>query len=329
MSKERLDKIRRFKAQRPRGGGGARLRGIFHTWKDGTNNIRLVGDFLEVRTHFIAPVPTRKERGLCQAEAFKGDDSIPKVINCPDWDIEKSEEKTSKTCPICKLNALAHAVLQEECTDAEKKFYENLRSISRQSIKLKWNILDRDDPFVLQVEEGEEKKVKALKIADIGMEAWGDIEGIYDQMHPLDIADDEEGIDICVTRGKTTRTTYSAAAVLDTTQRPPSAKMTPLTEEEKEMKQHDLKAICGKQVDPMKIRDGLHEDYREHLELNEEVEDEEVGGENVTAGADEIAAASDVIDEPEGTGKESGKKEDVEDEDSLLSTPRRIPAKKK
>ena len=33
MSKEVMDKIRKLKARRPAGGGG-RLRGIFHQWKD-------------------------------------------------------------------------------------------------------------------------------------------------------------------------------------------------------------------------------------------------------------------------------------------------------
>jgi len=341
MSKDRMEKIRKFRARRPRGGGGPRMRGIFHQWKDGDNHIRLVGDFLEVRTHFISPNPKRKERGLCQATAFQGDDSIPKVINCPDWDIERSEVKATKTCRICKLNAIAHRVLQqEECTDEEKKYYENLRRIARQTIKLKWNILDRDDPFVLLVADGEEKRVKALKIADIGMEAWGDIEGIYDQMAPLDIADDKEGLDICVNRKQAQRMTYSAAAVLDTSLMPPTAKMTPLTDEEKAMKHHDLKAITGKQTDPLKVMDGLHDDYRQHLELDEEEEAEATGttGTTGTTGATETAtetatdeakaAAAEVLD---GDGPPKGDVEPDDDEDGLVpsSSPRRTPVSKK
>lgn len=284
-----LDKIRKLK-ERPKqeGQGGSRLNGIFHKWKVGDNYIRLVGSFTEVQTHFVAPVAARKERGLCRSDAFQGDGKIPQVINCPDWDVATESEKKTHTCPICKLNAIAHAVLQEQCTEEEKKSYEALRRSTRPVSKLKWNIIDRDDPFVTQQQDGNEVKVRGLKIADIGQEAWNDILGIFDQM-AYDIADPKEGLDICVKRVEAERTKYSAQAVLDNTKRPPSAKMTPLTAEELAMKQHDLKVICGKQTDVKKIIDALHEDLRELLEINTQ---------SAEAPAAEAPAAEPTADEP-------------------------------
>jgi len=269
-----LDKIRKLRASRPQTGGGTRLRGIFHSWKDGDNIIRLVGEFLETKTHFIAPAPKRSERGLCQAVAFQGNEKMSPVINCLNWDVQK-EEARQGGCPICRLHAIAQQVLNDDCTDDEKKLFEKLRRDTGPRTLLKWNIIDRDDPHVLSVDDGVERKVLGFKIASIGMEAWNDIEGIFDQMG-FDISDVEEGLDICVNKGHNgTRVAYSAQAVIDKSTKPPSAKVTPLTEEERQLSQHDLKVICGKHVEAKRIIDALHEDYRELLEVNDSSEDDE------------------------------------------------------
>jgi len=260
-----LEKVRKLKASRPRGGSG-RVRGIFHSWKDGDNEIRLIGEFLEVKTHFIAPAPKRNEKGLCRADAFQGDERISQVINCADWDVEKEEWKKHKTCSVCKLNRIAKAALKLKPKDDEKKSFEELRQKTYPRPNLKWNIIDREDPFVLQIEDDKETKIPGLKIATIGMEAWGDIEGIFDQTG-FDITDEVEGIDITVNKSQgKQRVQYSARAVLEGK----SLKETPLTDEEKAMSPHDLRQICGKQVDISKVVDAMHEEYREILELNEE-----------------------------------------------------------
>lgn len=281
-----LDKIRKLRSSRPQGGGGSRLRGIFHSWKDGDNIVRLVGEFLETKTHFIAPAPKRGERGLCQTVAFQGNEKMPQVINCLDWDVLKEEGRRGG-CPICRLHAIAQQVLNDQCTDEEKKLFEKLRRDTAPRTLLKWNIIDRDDPHVLAVDDGNERKVLGFKIASIGMEAWGDIEGVFDQMG-FDISDVEDGLDICVTKGHNgTRTEYSAAACIDKSTKPPSAKVTPLTAEEKQLVRHDLKQVCGKYVDAKRIMDALHEDYRDLLEVNAS-EDDEPAVED--AGPDEEAA---------------------------------------
>lgn len=265
MDSSVLEKIRRLKASRPQSGGVNRVKGIFHQFQDGENIIRLVGEFLEVRTHFIAPATARKDRGLCIPAAFQGDGKLPQIINCPDWDIDKEVAKKDKTCPICKLRAIARKVLKEHVADLssdEKTFYDNLARMCSPVTKLKWNIIDRKDPYVIADDNGRELKVLGLKIATIGMEAWNDINGIFDQVQ-ADITDPDEGIDISVVKGNNgTRVSYSAKAVIEGK----SLKVTPLTPEERALSLHDLKAINSKAVDVNKIVDALHEDLRQALE---------------------------------------------------------------
>lgn len=259
-----LDKVRRLKERRPQAGGSGRMRGIFHQWKDGDNTIRLAGSFLEVRTHFIAPAPKRSDRGLCRQDAFVGDNAIPQVINCLNWDAEKEEPRATKTCPICKLMEIARAILKENPTDEEKKFAELLRQAASPRPNLKWNIIDREDPYIVLTDNGKETRVLGLKIATIGMEAWKDIEGVFEQCN-RDISDPKLGIDIKVTKGHNgTRTVYSAQAVLDGV----SLKVSPFTAEEAALPMHDLKALCGKSVPVQKILDALHEDLRNIYDVN-------------------------------------------------------------
>jgi len=171
-----------------------------------------------------------------------------------------------KVCPVCKMWQIAKAVLKDNPTPEEKAFFDKLRMDCSPKSELKWNILDRDDPYIIFVDEsGTEKRVIGYKIASVGMEAWGDIEGIFDQCG-FDITDIDKGVDIKVHRGSNgTRTTYTAQAVVEGT----SLRVTPLTEEERALKLHDLKSRCGKQVEADKIISALHDDLRSVLEANE------------------------------------------------------------
>jgi len=296
-----MDKIRKLRASRPKGGGNGRLKGIFHQWKEGDNEVRLVGPFVETKTHFLAPVPKRGERGLCGSAAFNGDDKIPQVINCLNWDSKLEEEKVGQ-CPICRLGDLAHQALKEDgIEEKEKKALEKLRRDCRARTQLKWNILDREDPYVLSVSDGNERRVLGYKIATVGMEAWSDIEGIFDQMG-FDISDPEEGLDITVNRGHNgTRVSYSAQACIDTSVKPPTAKVTPLTVEEKALTLNDIQVICGKSIEASRIIDALHEDYREFLEVNMEAETVSEPERKKESGTDqkvvEAAAAAVVADD--------------------------------
>jgi len=229
---------------------------------------------MEVKTHFIAPAQKRGDRGLCQGTSFDKDAKVklPKVCNCPDWDIDKEIDSGKKACPVCQLYQIARQALKEDPTTEEKKYFEALLQSSRPRTVLKWNVFDRDNPNVTVVDEnGNESKQKGLKIASIGMEAWNDIEGIFEQCG-FDITDPEDGIDICVKKGHNgTRVEYSAQVVLEGK----GLKVSPFDAEEKEIVagKHDLKAICGKKVSAEDLLDALHGDYRELLELNEDVPD--------------------------------------------------------
>ena len=279
-NKKLLDKINKLKTRRATSGGGgdfSKLRGLFHNWQDGDNIIRLVDEFLETHSHFIAPAKNRGDRGLCQEDAFKaeGSDRLQKVVNCLNWDLKTESElpKSEHTCPVCRLYSISCQVLDEKPDDPEeKKFYENLRSACRPRVQLKWNVIDRDNPNIKKIDGDAEVMVPGLKIASIGVEAWDDIEGIFEQVG-ADITDPEKGIDICVVKSfdhKKKRITYSAKAIIQGT----SLKVTPLTEEEMAFERHDLLALSGRMTDADKIVDALHGDLRDILSLDEDEEDE-------------------------------------------------------
>ena len=264
-----FEKINRFQERNKNRVRGEHLKGIFHTWQDGENHLRLVGEFLEVHTHFIAPSAKIKSKGFCQDSAFnrvKGDNKnfLPKVVNCGNWDIEKEEETARKPCVVCRLGKIAAVLLRNEATDEkEKKFLQALKGACAPRVQLKWNILDRDNPLIVQVDEsGKEEKVLGFKIASIGTEAWKDIEGIFHQLD-ADIADPDNGVDIVVTKSYNgTRDTYSATVVFEKMK----AKVTPLTQEERLLVPHELKQRCGLKVDQGLILASLHEEYAGLLE---------------------------------------------------------------
>jgi len=272
------EKMRKLRERRAKESSGkqnfSNLRDIYYDFEMGDNRVRLCGEFLEVRTHFIAPAPKRSDRGLCNSEAFKGDNRIPMVINCPDWDIENEVEKGTTDCPICKLNKIANSILSDGPNEEEKDFFTKLRSQCRARTALKWNLLDRTNPYITKKEGDTEEQVLGYKIATIGMEAYDDIEGIFEQTG-MDISDDGEGVDIIIAKNKgKMRIEYSAKAAMDMSVKPPTVAMTPLTKEELSAERHRLKERCGRQTDPSAVVDALHPDLREFLELNDEEEDE-------------------------------------------------------
>jgi len=262
-----MDKIKNL---RSRVGNGTRTstKGIFLSFEDGPNVLRLVGDFLEVKTHFISPVKGRKDRGLCVPDAFRGDDNLPPVVNCPDWNIDTESENAVKTYPFCKLNRMVRETLYgdsaSEIADEDKKFLDLLQSQTRARTCLKWNVIDRKDPYVVEETPNGEKKVLGYKIATIGMEAWSDVEEIFNQLG-FDITDEVKGVDINIIKGNNgARVAYQAQVVLAGM----TVANTPLTEEEKALTPHDLKKICGKVIEPDKLVAAMHEDLQQMLDVD-------------------------------------------------------------
>jgi len=299
-----MDKVNKMRRTRTTFGDRSSTRGIFFTWQDGDNVIRLVGEFIEVRTHFIAPNKRRGERGLCMESAFTdAENKMPQVVNCPDWDIDTEEVKKERTCVICALNEYAQKKLKDTSLPKdEKDRLQNLLQATRARRSLKWNIIDRANPYVTEVTDDGEKKVLGYKIATIGMEAWNDIDGIFAQT-AFDITDPEKGINICVTKSNNGhRVTYGAKAVLKGT----SVDVAPLSDDEKELRLHDLKKICGKMTEQDRLMEALHADYREVVE-------------KLGLSKESSASEEDSSDEPEEPveKEESAKEEPAEEEEPV------------
>lgn len=264
-----LERIKRIRATMNSSGssGNLRFRGIYHTWRS-ENVIRLVGECLETRTHFIAASTKSGSRGLCTADAFV-DKKLRSIINCFDWDVAHEQPTAVKTCPICRLNAIANALTRknstQQLTEEERKFFKNLGSNTYPRRSFKWNIIDRLDPLIIQLVDDTEQQVKGLKIVTMGSETFRDVSGIFDQCQ-FNIASPEEGIDIKVTKSSNKgKESYSATAVLEGR----NLKVTPLTPEERGWKVHDLKAICGWQsCKPEDVVNFLHPDLRELLAMD-------------------------------------------------------------
>lgn len=257
------------------GGNFKKTEGIFHKFTDGDNIIRMVGEGLETRMHFIAPHPKNNDRGLCSERAFSYKDVedkskvLPKMMMCLDWDIENEKPREEKTCPVCKLYRKSRDMLKKErdkMSQADIDFLTWLVGKTRQNTTYKWNVLDRDNPYVLEVaEDGSKTKVLGYKVAGIGKEAMRDIKGISEQVkkNGNDICGIDDGVDINIKKGRANgRTSYSAQAIMEGL----SVKVTPLTDEEKELEPHDLVRIAGRYPDLITLLDSMHEELRDMLD---------------------------------------------------------------
>lgn len=263
-----MDTYGRMKDAKPSSGyKTGKETGFFLNWKDGDNLVRLAGGYVEMRTHFVAPNVRQKLRGICKMEAFeKGDGSISQVINCLDWDIKTESATKVQTCPICKLYHLASKLLSENPSEAEKKFYTELKTATQYKTGYRWNVLDRDNPFVSVTDGGTTSQVLGFKIATLGKEAFGDVRGIFMQCG-FDISAPDTGVDIKITKGNSNgRVAYQAQVILQGT----AVKQTPFTAEEKALQLRDIKQICGKQYAVAAIIAAMHDDLREMLTVYEE-----------------------------------------------------------
>lgn len=262
-----MDKMREFKSRPKFTGNNSKTMGIYHEWKSGKNTVRLVGEFIETKTHFIAPSAKLGAKGLCPESAFDkkpdGKSALQKVINCPDWDINKEEWKKEKTCPICQIHETTKLALKDNPTEEESVELKELSNATKPRSAFKWNIFYREDPYVTVTENGKDTKKIGLKIANFGSEVFTAVEAVFSQCK-FDLSDADEGIDIEVEKVDGKPVKYKAGACLEGR----GLKVTPLTEEERACKPYDLKQICGKQTDVDLLRKSLFEEYRLLLELN-------------------------------------------------------------
>lgn len=270
---ERLQQMQREmeekEAKKNNGGGGGYTK-VFHNWKPGANTTRLVGDFIQVKTHYIAP--EKLKIPLIKSNACSSDnkDKLPKVVNCPNWDSERGEFIKNGKCPLCALNRIAYQTLKDKVklglSEKEIKDLEAIKSATSARSSLKWAIIDRDDPFVTKVEGDTETKIPGFKVASITSDIQKGITAIGGQLG--DITDPNTGVDIVVTQSKVNnKITYSVVAAFDKATK--GAKITPLTAEERAMKLPDMKAICCKATDPELLRNAMTDDYKRIVDDNQ------------------------------------------------------------
>ena len=264
-----LDKIKNENITRNTGGKFSKQTDIWFKFKDGENVIRLVGGYLRVDTHYLAPAIKRKDRGLCPQDVFdrNNENPLPISVNCLNWDVanEKPMADGHRNCPICKLWRIAQDKLRDKkLPEDQKKFYDNLKQKCRPVTNFKWNIIDRANPQVTETTpEGEVRKILGYKVASFGMEAFGDIKGIFMQLEPRDLSDKDQGADVIVEKtSKSDKTSYSARVVM----KGGVAAETTLSSEERKMVAHDLMRLNGKMTDPEAIVAALHDDIKEVLE---------------------------------------------------------------
>ena len=244
-----------------------KMKDIFFNFKKGSNRVRLVGPFMQVRTHFIAPNMKLKDKGFVSQEALDNKE-VQSMINCPDWDCEKDVWKETKTCPICRIKDRAWKKVNAakaagaKLTEDDKKRLELIIERAKPRRVLKWNIIDRSDPYAREVgENGVEKKVLSYKIATIGAEATKDINSIHEAVK-VDITDPVTGIDIDIEKDDSgARVSYSVRIAMNGM----DVVKSPLTEQEKVLAPHNLGQVCGRQPDVAKLEMALRPEYKAML----------------------------------------------------------------
>ena len=231
---------------------------VFFKFKTGTNRIRLVGDMVECRAHYLAGNSKRGNRGLCPPMAFEGDNKIFSAINCVDWDVHTEQKKATKTCPICQLLLIAQRALSSgKLNDSTKAFYNELKQNAREMTSFKVNIIDRDDPYITILDNGTERKEKGLKIASL---TYTVAKKIYELSTKIKfgIENPDRGIDIEVIRSDTNgKTSYDVRPIFDSDLK---ICVSPLTEEERNYPLHDIIALGEREPDIATVRAALHGD---------------------------------------------------------------------
>lgn len=245
----------------------------FLKWRDGDSNVRFVGVPFTVHSHFLAGFKSASggSNGLVVPEAFiKGPGSIPKSTCCLNWDV-KEEKALKGNCPICAINkAVTQAIKEGGISEEEVKTLKAIQSLTRPSKELAWNAIDRDDPYVIKVEGDKESKVKGYKLARLSGKVLSDVQGICEQLG-MDISDVASGLDILVNKAMVKgKTSYGAKVAMEKL----SAKVTPLTDEEKEWPLNDLVFSCNRKVPLDILIKWLRPEFKTWLDLGAETANE-------------------------------------------------------
>lgn len=251
---EHVNRIKAAQAKRESKNSGGN---IFHQWKSGDQIIRLSGDFITTKTYWLSK-SNFNSLDLFDESAFEGEDRIPKIINCANWNIETEKFEESGDV-LFQLNKIARELLKESAslTEEQKKEYTLLKKRTDASTQYRWNILDRDEP------KDEEGNLKGFQVASIGFDLFESLISIHEDYSPASFTSNEDGIDIKVTKGETNgRIKYRATPCL----KRGSMVISPLTEEELALPLVNLMDICGKQVDQKLVASKLLPNWQDLLE---------------------------------------------------------------
>lgn len=264
--KEKLQSYKaRQKNQQDNKGGKNRTKNIYHKMKDGDNIVRLVGNFLETRTHYLVGSLAREkdERGF----------AIPKVVNCGAWDTENEcwkegvwknnrvdYKEAAKHCPLCAVFYMANLKSKDnESTEKERERFKGMLRKAGQRAAYKWNCIDRDDPYIIvQKEDKSEEKKLGLKILSVGEEAFKGIANLFVEGRPYPV-DAQKGIDIVIKKTmENNRTTYKVEPRMVGDYQ---VVVSPLTEEEAKLEMFDLKAFSKKSFELAKLKSFFNADF--------------------------------------------------------------------
>ena len=249
---------------------GSSKRVSFYKWKDGDNVVRLIGEPIMVRTYYL-PKSSYNATEIFNADAFNketNEHAIPKVINCPDWNIE--ERKFENNGDVLRsLNKIANEMLkigkENGLPPAELKKWEGVRSKTMPTLQYKWLCFDRDMPYV--VEDGRIKEPKELtgyQIITLSKTLFEMVIAAQEAYGSQDIFDKSLGCDIVFKKSIDAKTKKAVWAV--------NLKMngrmvaeTPLTEEELKLEMPNLLQLSGRQIPNELIMSNLLGEYAEMI----------------------------------------------------------------
>lgn len=230
---------------------------IWFDWGNKNEHVvRIVGDFVSIRSHWIGESKYGQDVAILNSSAFKGDKKIPMQVACGNWQADsETEDPDGDACPICRLGRNADLMLKKygkELTEADKNIFKAIRRKCAIKCSYLFKVIDRENPYI-----NDEKTKKGYKILRAPEKLLKAILALSDQMNGIGITSVDEGIDITIKKSVSdtakTDVTYSALAVMNGMK----VKQTPLTEEEREYRDLDLSKFAGKPVDKDRFEEEL------------------------------------------------------------------------
>lgn len=249
---------RREDAKKAKGSGGYTKTDSFFKWTKNEHTIRLVGDFIIAKSHWIGPSKFNSV-SLFDDKLFVGEDKLPHQINCNNWDIDTEVEDKSCGCVICKLRKVAGDILYSEegkaLDEKDKKFFKDLKYKCDARTRYWFNCIDRDNPFV-----DEAKTIRGYKAIEIPSDMFEGILALSEKLSGVDLTSPDGGIDLVISKsgGDGSPVKYSVLPKMEGL----TVKSSPLTEQEQEMELLDLKKIFGKKQDQDVLFEKLNDDIK-------------------------------------------------------------------